>query len=192
MRHNCLIYRAVHKCKPADRACIYICQWLHLQAFTNVLFHVERIYKCNHAGGQAGQDKRAPQRAGQVPRGPAPQGLGKYQEGLPPRAGQAPRVPAPQGLGKHQECLPPKGLGRVEKWQWSVAELPLFGPSQALGTNNRAACRATLQALLVLAQPFGIDNRAACRATSALLSSPACPPATHHAPPDELRLGLLV
>ena len=121
-----------------------------------------------------------------------PKGLGKYQEGLPPKGWASTKSACPQGLGKHQECLPPKGLGRVEKWQWSVAELPLFGPSQALGTNNRAACRATLQALLVLAQPFGIDNRAACRATSALLSSPACPPATHHAPPDELRLGLLV
>ena len=202
MRHNCLIYRAVHKCKPADRACIYICQWLHLQAFTNVLFHVERIYKCNHAGGQAGQDKRAPQRAGQVPRGPAPQGLGKYQECLPPRAGQAPRVPAPQGLGKGREvAVERSGVATFRAfpspWDKQSRGLPRhlagsLGACPALGTNNRAACRATLQALLVLAQPFGIDKRAACRATSALLSSPACPPATHHAPPDELRLGLLV
>ena len=107
------------------------------------MFHVERIYKCNHAGGQAGPDKRAPQRAGQEQRMPAPQGPGKNQECLPPRAGQEPRVPAP------------KGLRRVVEGQWSVAELPCHGPSQALGINNRAVYRATMQALLVLARPLG-------------------------------------
>ena len=143
MRRNCLIYRAVHKCKSAGRTGIYICQWLHLQAFTNVLFHVERIYKCNHAGGQAGQDRRAPPRAGEGQRGPAPQGPGKNKECLPPRAGEEQRVPAP------------KGLGRVGKWRRSVAESPLTGPSQALGIDNRAACRASLQALFVLPRPLG-------------------------------------
>ena len=76
------------------------------------MFHVERIYKCNHAGGQAGPDRRAPQRAGQEQRMPAPQGLGKNQECLPPRAWEG----SWQGSGAKRSCLAmglPKPLGQT-------------------------------------------------------------------------------
>ena len=175
------------------------------------MFHVERIYKCNHAGGQAGLDKRAPQRAEQEQRMPAPKGwartksacpqeLGKNQECLPPRAWEGSR----QGSGAERSCLAvglPKPLGQTSarlaappcrlswflpsSWDKQARGLPRhlagsLGSCPALGTNKRAACRATMQASFVLARPFGTNNRAACRATFALLSSPACPPATHH------------
>ena len=142
------------------------------------MFHVERIYKCNHAGGQAGLDKRAPQRAEQEQRMPAPKGWARTKSACP------------QGLGKgHGRAVERSGVALPwafpSPWDKQARGLPRhlagsLGSCPALGTNKRAACRATMQASFVLARPFGTNNRAACRATFALLSSPACPPATHH------------
>ena len=86
------------------------------------------ICKCStwNSGRRAGLDKRAP-----------------------PRAGQEQKVPAP------------KDLGRVVEGQRNEVELPFHGPSQVLGINKRAACRATMQASFVLARPLGMNNRAA-------------------------------